>query len=327
MGLRIGTSGWNYPAGRGTWNGIFYPLPEDRAARLRRARASTPSASTPSRSTAPSTASRGANVTLGWVRRTPADFEFAVEAVPEVHAPGDDHRRRRPVTAGRRRRVQGRHRAAGRGRQARRAAGAVPAQLPRHARGRDYLGWLLRTFADYPLAVELRHARGATTVPRRVALLPMRHGAAWVQIDEPKFDSSIRQDSRHPNRELTTVLHAPARPQRRAVVGPRAGRRPLQLPVFSRRSWSRIVAEAARGARAQVKKLYLYLNNHFSAQAVANATMLRQMLDEPVTAPMPAELGRALSGSRRAVSLLCLAHGYSDDAIGRLDLARPRPCR
>src|SRR5215204_4002389 len=23
--LRIGTSGWNYPAGRGTWNGVFYP--------------------------------------------------------------------------------------------------------------------------------------------------------------------------------------------------------------------------------------------------------------------------------------------------------------
>jgi uncharacterized protein YecE (DUF72 family) len=25
--LRIGTSGWNYPTGRGTWNGVFYPLP------------------------------------------------------------------------------------------------------------------------------------------------------------------------------------------------------------------------------------------------------------------------------------------------------------
>jgi uncharacterized protein YecE (DUF72 family) len=23
--LRIGTSGWNYPTGRGTWNGVFYP--------------------------------------------------------------------------------------------------------------------------------------------------------------------------------------------------------------------------------------------------------------------------------------------------------------
>ena len=28
--LRIGTSGWNYPSGKGTWNGIFYPLPQDR---------------------------------------------------------------------------------------------------------------------------------------------------------------------------------------------------------------------------------------------------------------------------------------------------------
>ena len=29
MVVRIGTSGWNYPTGKGTWNGIFYPLPED----------------------------------------------------------------------------------------------------------------------------------------------------------------------------------------------------------------------------------------------------------------------------------------------------------
>ncbi len=29
--LRIGTSGWNYPAGEGTWNGIFYPPSRGRA--------------------------------------------------------------------------------------------------------------------------------------------------------------------------------------------------------------------------------------------------------------------------------------------------------
>ena len=23
--VRVGTSGWSYPAGEGTWNGIFYP--------------------------------------------------------------------------------------------------------------------------------------------------------------------------------------------------------------------------------------------------------------------------------------------------------------
>ena len=25
MNLRIGTSGWSYPSGDGTWNGVFYP--------------------------------------------------------------------------------------------------------------------------------------------------------------------------------------------------------------------------------------------------------------------------------------------------------------
>src|SRR4051812_4742854 len=25
MSLRIGTSGWSYPSGQGTWNGLFYP--------------------------------------------------------------------------------------------------------------------------------------------------------------------------------------------------------------------------------------------------------------------------------------------------------------
>ena len=23
--VRVGTSGWHYPAGKGTWNGVFYP--------------------------------------------------------------------------------------------------------------------------------------------------------------------------------------------------------------------------------------------------------------------------------------------------------------
>ena len=25
--VRVGTSGWSYPTGKGTWNGIFYPEP------------------------------------------------------------------------------------------------------------------------------------------------------------------------------------------------------------------------------------------------------------------------------------------------------------
>ena len=53
------------------------------------------------------------------------------------------------------------------------------------------------------------------------------------------------------------------------------------------------MVDKLRAARAQVRKLYLYMNNHFSAKAVANAAMLRQLLDEPLTASMPSELVEA----------------------------------
>jgi uncharacterized protein YecE (DUF72 family) len=32
MGLRIGTSGWSYPTGKGKWNGLFYPATRSRRA-------------------------------------------------------------------------------------------------------------------------------------------------------------------------------------------------------------------------------------------------------------------------------------------------------
>src|SRR5262245_5974301 len=33
--LRIGTSGWNYPGGAGTWNGVFYPSGQGRGSKRR----------------------------------------------------------------------------------------------------------------------------------------------------------------------------------------------------------------------------------------------------------------------------------------------------
>ena len=51
--VRVGTSGWNYPTGQGTWNGVFYPIgagaAEKRKSRLRRARNFTRSTSIRSR--------------------------------------------------------------------------------------------------------------------------------------------------------------------------------------------------------------------------------------------------------------------------------------
>ena len=60
-------------------------------------------------------------------------------------------------------------------------------------RSRDYLAQLLRAFGDYPTAVELRHKSWSDAIGDTLALLN-GFGAAWVQIDEPKFRFSIRQN-------------------------------------------------------------------------------------------------------------------------------------
>ena len=147
-------------------------------------------------------------VSLGWVRRTPPGFEFSVKLYPEVHAPGASAPRittsgQRP---GRRRRVQGRHRAAG-GR--RDGSGALLAQFPPASRTRPRRATIspgcCATFARLPAG---RRAAAQSLERRRrrdVFDLLDAHGAAWAQIDEPKFRSSIRQDLRAQRRRRSTT--------------------------------------------------------------------------------------------------------------------------
>ncbi len=145
------------------------------------------------------------NVSLGWVRRTPPGFEFSVklfqkfthpatspDTTPVSAADVDAFRAGiEPLAAGGR-------------------LGALLAQFPSRfhdtPEARDYLQWLLRTFGDYPLAVELRHRSWSDAAADTTALLA-EAGAAWVQIDEPKFASSVQQEL-EPNAALMYVrLH------------------------------------------------------------------------------------------------------------------------
>jgi len=56
-----------------------------------------------------------------------------------------------------------------------------------------YLAWLLSAFSDCPSAVELRHRSWSDDVGATLSLLNDL-GAAWVQIDEPKFRFSSAQN-------------------------------------------------------------------------------------------------------------------------------------
>jgi len=290
VSLRIGTSGWNYPTGKGTWNGIFYPLPEDRqrgfdelsfyAERFNTVEVNSTFYGQPR-----------ANATLGWAKRTPANFEFAVKLFQKFTHPAlaiDPG----PVTQADVDAFKG-------GIDPLAAAGKLgplliqfPASFQRSQEAADYIAWLMKAFAGYALAVELRH-RSWSDAPETAALLGQHH-AAWVQIDEPKFSSSIRQDLTGGEADLYYLRlhgrnaaqwwdHAEAEDRYNYFYSPEE-LEPIAAKV-------RDILSTARMRPGEIaKKAYLFLNNHFSAQAVANATTLKKMLDEPVTARMPAEM-------------------------------------
>ena len=180
MRLRVGTSGWSYPLGRGTWNGIFYPPRDDRPRDFDELRFYAERFNTVEVNSTFYGQPRAA-VSLSWVRRTPADFQFAVKLYQKFTHPRmaldrtaistadiDAFRAGiEPLAAGHR-------------------LGPLLAQFPPSfhdtPEARDYLEWLLRTFGGYALAVELRH-RSWSDRAGDTRAMPDLHNAAWVQIE------------------------------------------------------------------------------------------------------------------------------------------------
>jgi uncharacterized protein YecE (DUF72 family) len=294
--LRVGTSGWNYPTGKGTWNGIFYPLPEDRERGFDELRFYSERFNTVEVNSTFYGQPR-ANVSLAWAKRTPRNFDFAVKLFQKFTHPSlsiDPG----PVTQADVDAFKG-------GIDPLAAAGKLgpllaqfPASFQRKPEAVDYLTWLLKAFADYQLAIELRH-RTWSDAPETAQLLN-EHGAAWVQIDEPKFPSSIRQDLKGKGSELYYLrLHG-----RNAREWWDHAESEDRYNYFYSEEELEPIAGKVRDIRAMVKKAYLFLNNHFSAQSVANATMLKSMLDVPVTSRMPPELVERFPDLAKIVSTL-----------------------
>jgi uncharacterized protein YecE (DUF72 family) len=159
--------------------------------------------------------------------------------------------------------------------------GALLAQFPPSFKegpaSRDYLIRLLESFSDYPVAVELRHRSWSDAMTDTLALLGA-FGAALVQIDEPKFRLSIRQNYL-PNVKgfYYMRLHG-----RNAAQWWRHDKSEDRYDYLYSNDELKEFSETADAARRLVKKLYLYTNNHFSAKSVANAAMIKHQLGEPI---------------------------------------------
>jgi uncharacterized protein YecE (DUF72 family) len=159
--------------------------------------------------------------------------------------------------------------------------GALLAQFPPSFKNGDaeraYLSDLLRAFSVYPVAVEVRHRSWSDGLRETLSLLDAFE-AAFVQIDEPKFRFSIRQNLLPNVRGFYYMrLHG-----RNAANWWRHEKAEDRYDYLYSADELKEFTDIAGAARELVKKVYLYANNHFSAKSVANAAMIKHQLGEKV---------------------------------------------
>ena len=300
--LRIGTSGWNYPTGKGTWNGVFYPAKRGRGSsvagfdELAYYAEHFDTVEVNSSFYGPPRP----EVSRAWVERTPTGFEFSMklhqqfthpkmyqksalgdlpDATPEALAELS-----RVTTADVDRFKAGLDPIASAGK-----FGALLAQFPASFHdtpaNRNYLTWLLGPFRDYPVDVELRHKSWSDRMGETLELLNA-FSAAWTQIDEPKFQFSIRQNYL-PNVKGFAYMRLHGRNVAQWWKHDAAEDRYNYLYSMDE---LRPFADIASATDAIVRKAYLYLNNHFSSKAVVNAAVLKSLVGQPVTGTYPPEM-------------------------------------
>ena len=233
-----------------------------------------------------------AEVTRAWAARTPSAFKFSVKLYQKfTHPRKFTERLTGPLSLD---------------------APAEPALLMRSRgptmdidafrRGIDPLASTGRLGARSPVSSKLQGYAGIARLPRRVAACVRRlspgsgtppqtwsesigetlallntFGAAWVQIDEPKFRFSIRQNFL-PNVQgfYYMRLHG-----RNAAQWWKHDKSEDRYNYLYSAGELKEFTETADAARQLVKKLYLYTNNHFSAKSVANAAMIKRQLGQP----------------------------------------------
>jgi uncharacterized protein YecE (DUF72 family) len=304
--VRVGTSGWSYPTGKGTWNGIFYPVPPGASKRKKGGFDElTFYAEHFDTVEVNSTFYRvpSADAVRRWAERTPPNFEFALKLYQKFTHPdmfakatGAD-----PAELG------------GKDVDEFRAAvdplasagklGPILAQFPasfkNEPNSRGYLEWLLEAFIGYRIAVELRH-RSFSDDPIDTLTLLGAFGAAWVQIDEPKFRLSIRQN-RLPN--VDTFYYMRLHGRNAANWWSHEHSEDRYNYLYSPQELTPIV-EAVESAAREVKKSYVYTNNHFSAKSVANAAQIKAQLGQELPGEYPEEFVERYPDLRGSVKIL-----------------------
>jgi uncharacterized protein YecE (DUF72 family) len=265
--IRVGTSGWSYPQGEGTWNSYFYPPgTKNELEYYSRLFDTVEINSTFYRPPAPA-------VSAGWVRKTPDGFLFSVKLWQKFTHPGMYREATGEAASISAADVElfksGIEPLVRAGKMA-----VLLAQFPpsfiNDDWGRKILGAIINTFKDCRLAVELRHKSWSDD--RGTAEILRRANVTWVRIDEPKFDISIAADVPQTSDISYFRFHG-----RNAETWWTGDVETRYMYLYSETEIEEL-AEQVRAASRTSKLTLAYFNNHWKAFAPRNARDLSKAL-------------------------------------------------
>jgi uncharacterized protein YecE (DUF72 family) len=269
--IYIGTSGWSYPKGEGTWKGYFYPAGKINELEYYSQFFDTVEIN--------SSFYRPPNpgYVYNWARRVPQGFLFTVKLWQKFTHPkmykeatgeeaaisqadvGEFKRSLEPLAK------YGK-------------LGALLAQFPPSFKndvyGQQILGAVIKTFGQYRLAVELRHRSWSDD--ENTAKLLRENNVAWVQIDEPKFGTSVAQEV------PVTADMAYFRFHGRNAKDWWTGDSETRYKYLYSSGEIAELTERVRASGEKVRMMFAFFNNHWQGYAPRNAADLKKALQLPL---------------------------------------------
>ena len=268
--LYIGTSGWSYPKGEGTWTGYFYPPGKINELEYYSQFFNTVEIN--------SSFYRPPNpgYVYNWVRRVPEGFLFTVKlwqkfTHPKMYkeATGEEavisqkdvdifKQSIEPLVK------YGK-------------LGALLAQFPpsfkNDSYGKQILNAVIRAFGQYRLAVELRHRSWSDD--KETATLLKENYASWVQIDEPKFKTSVAEDLPITADMIYFRFHG-----RNAEMWWKGNTETRYKYLYSQEEVNEL-ADKVKSLTEKAKLAFVLFNNHWQAYAPRNAVDMQKALQLP----------------------------------------------
>ncbi len=281
--LYIGTSGWSYPRGEGTWTGYFYPAGKINELEYYRQFFNTVEIN--------SSFYRPPNpgYAYNWVRRVPDDFLFTVKlwqkfTHPRMYreATGEEAVIAQKDVDVFNRSIEPLARSG--------KLGALLAQFPpgfkNDAYGKQVLYAVIRAFRQYRMAVELRHRSWSDD--DETARLLSENNVAWVHVDEPRFKSSVAADL-----PITADIAYFRFHGRNAETWWTGDSETRYRYLYSTEEIVELT-DRVRSAAERPRLLFAFFNNHWQGYAPRNAVDMMKALqlpfqDIPVQIPLKEE--------------------------------------